>query len=173
MRKIDLSGQKFGRLLVICDTGKRDNSGDIIYYCKCDCGNYKEISRRALRRPKVSCGCSVYIKRFGVPQRRNDPLYWVWSSMKDRCLNPNCKSFKYYGGKGIKVCQEWLTYENFREWAFANGYIHLDGKFGNKLSIDRIDPNGDYEPFNCRWITVSENISLMAQERWKKAKAEG
>ena len=72
--------------------------------------------------------------------------------MKRRCYNPNCTQYKYYGGKGVKVCVEWLEYEEFKAWAIANGYA-------DNLTIDRIDSNGNYEPENCQWITMSENIA--------------
>lgn len=72
--------------------------------------------------------------------------------MKRRCYNPNCDPYKYYGGKGVKVCDEWLEYEGFKSWALANGY-------SDNLTIDRIDSNGDYEPENCQWVTMSENIA--------------
>ena len=172
MKKKNIDGQKFGRLTVINDTGKRDKYGDIIYLCKCDCGNYKEICKRSLRRPTVSCGCSIHQRVFGVPQRRKDPLYWVWVEMKDRCFNVNSKSYRYYGDKGVTVCNEWLVYDNFRKWAISNGYKQKNGRYGDKLSIDRINSNGNYEPQNCRFITVSENISNMAKERWQKSRRE-
>lgn len=172
MKKKNIDGQKFGRLTVIKDTGKRDKFGDIIYLCKCDCGNYKEICKRSLRRPKVSCGCSISYRVLGIPKRKDDPLYWVWVEMKDRCYNSKSKSYRYYGGKGVKVCEEWLVYENFREWALKNGYKHIDGRYGDRLSIDRFNSNGNYEPQNCQFITVSENISRMAKERWQKIKSE-
>lgn len=75
-------------------------------------------------------------------------LYSRWRDIKQRCLNPNNNNYKYYGGRGIKICEEWLDFNNFRQWALNNGY-------SEELSIDRIDNNGDYEPLNCRWVTQS------------------
>lgn len=82
----------------------------------------------------------------------NTPLYAVWQTVKQRCTNPRSRGYKWYGGKGIKVCEAWLSVENFYEWAMKNGY--REG-----LTIDRIDPFGDYEPSNCRWISMSEQQS--------------
>lgn len=81
-------------------------------------------------------------------------LYSIWKGMNKRCYNPNCKEFKWYGSKGIKVCDEWKDYSQFRAWAIENGYA-----IG--LTIDRIDNNKDYETSNCQWLTQSENSKKM------------
>lgn len=81
-------------------------------------------------------------------------LYRRWSDMKARCFNPNSCNYQYYGGRGITVCEEWLDFENFYNWAIANGY-------SKDLSLDRIDNDGDYTPDNCRWTTKSvQNMSM-------------
>ena len=74
-------------------------------------------------------------------------LHYAWTDMKTRCLNPNATAYHLYGGRGIKVCDDWKhSFESFRDWALANG-------FDEKLTLDRIDVNGNYEPCNCRWIS--------------------
>ena len=78
--------------------------------------------------------------------------------MKARCNNPHNSDYKYYGGKDIRVCDDWNTFEGFKNWAFKNNY--QEG-----LTIDRINPNSNYEPTNCRWITSTENISRMNHTR--------
>lgn len=89
-------------------------------------------------------------------------IYFSWQSMKKRCCNPNCKDFKWYGGKGIKICDEWRNdYLKFREWSLENG--HITG-----LTIDRVDNTKDYEPSNCRWVTQSENSKKMQREHQGK-----
>ena len=76
-------------------------------------------------------------------------LHNIWLSMRGRCEKPKCSGYKKYGAKGIRVCAEWNCFDNFMNWAYENGYT-------DELTIDRIDPKGNYEPSNCRWATTKE-----------------
>lgn len=86
-------------------------------------------------------------------------LYGIWKGIKTRCYNPNHKSYKNYGARGIKMCSEWKDFQNFYEWSINNGYT-------NKLTIDRINVNGDYEPSNCKWATMKEQLNNTRVNRY-------
>ncbi len=101
-------------------------------------------------------------KRFkhGCAKRNSQTrLYHVWKNMKVRCNNPHSKEYKYYGQRGISVCEEWNDFKNFREWAYANGYDEKAER--GKCTLDRIDVNKNYEPSNCRWV----DSKVQAQNR--------
>jgi len=159
-RKFNLQGQKFGRLLVVGDSGKRKNK-KIIYLCKCDCGNLAEVRSTSLKnRNTRSCGClqcevASKVGRNNIKhgEAGRTRLYKIWMGMKVRCINPNAANYKWYGGRGIFVCDEWInSFMIFRDWALSNGYA-------NNLTIDRIDNDSNYEPSNCQWITSFKNLS--------------
>jgi len=84
-------------------------------------------------------------------------LHRIWLNMNNRCNNSKTRDYKWYGAKGIKLCDEWRSFLTFEQWALKNGYLDLDVEFKNQLSIDRIDNDKGYNPDNCQWLTVSEN----------------
>lgn len=101
--------------------------------------------------------------------RRNEKLYHKYYGMIERCYNPNNKKYYLYGGKGIKICDEWLNdYDTFKNWAYENGYFE-----SCKLSIDRIDSDRDYCPENCRFISISENSARANIGRQKNKSKNG
>ena len=161
MNSNNLVGKRFGRLVVIRDSGKRKRR-EIAWLCICDCGNTLESRGPNLRLGNTrSCGCLNIENIYKHGDATNGPtrLYRIWVAMKQRCNNLNYQSYKYYGKRGIKVCKDWINnYSAFKFWAILNGYQ-------DNLTIDRIENNGNYEPSNCQWITASENSIKSNRER--------
>ena len=149
----DITGMKFGRLTVL-RLSHKDSRQECHWLCKCECGNEKTVSGNKLRSGNTkSCGCMQKEFLDGRLRRKhgltNSKLYATWENMKHRCGDPKNWMYPNYGGRGIKVCEDWLDSSNFIEWALSHGY-----KEG--LSIERIDVNGNYEPSNCKWIELKE-----------------
>lgn len=158
---IDLTGQKFGRWTVIKEVG-RNKSGGATWLCVCDCGAERVLDGRSLREgTSKSCGCIQKDPDYVFPKPnlthggRNERLYQVWRGMIDRCHNSKSKYYKYYGERGITVCDEWrYDYASFRSWAFENGYNPDAKKY--ECTIDRIDNDKGYFPDNCAWRNQTE-----------------
>lgn len=169
----ELTGKRFGRMTVIRQTDRPPGKLHNRYWlCRCDCGNEKvyctgEINRGAI----VSCGCyhrEMASKRAYEQHlthgKTGTRLYGIWNAMKDRCSNPNCKTFHLYGGRGIKVCEEWKhSFEAFSEWAVLNGYD--PSKKRGECTVDRIDVNGNYCPENCRIVSQKEQCKNKRSNR--------
>lgn len=168
MRKIEgLVGNTFGRWTVIAETPERKD-GSIMYLCRCSCGTERAIRGNLLKRGLTfSCGCyrhEVVTKGGNAPYK--DEFFSSYVNMRQRCENPKSPEYRNYGGRGIKVCDEWRdNYESFREWAKANNYR-------KGLSIDRIDCNGDYTPENCRWATSKQQARNKRNTLWVKFRGE-
>jgi len=149
----DLTGKRYGKLTVLKYVGK-DKNRHSLWLCKCDCGVEKTISSTALQAGQKSCGCegarttlSQRMTKHGMYKSR---IYDIWHCMKDRCYREGNSKYYLYGGRGIRVCDEWKNdFVPFYEWAMSNGYK-------DDLTLDRIDSDGNYEPSNCRWATVTE-----------------
>lgn len=141
---IDLTGQRFGKLVAINIVGKRGTY--IAWKCLCDCGNECIVTSSHLRSGHTkSCGCIV--REHGESGTR---LHEIWHGLIQRCTNKNTVNYAYYGGRGIRICDEWRnSYLNFRNWALSIGY-------NDSLTIDRINNDGDYSPDNCQWVDMKE-----------------
>lgn len=155
-RLIDLTGKRFERLVVL-GRAANSKSGSTRWLCQCDCGNTTISDGYQLRNCITkSCGCYSIDnckKNFTKHGLANHRLRYVFNSMHSRCENSENNSFTYYGGRGIKVCDEWARPQGFiafYNWSIENG-------FEQGLQIDRIDVNKGYSPDNCRWVTPHEN----------------
>lgn len=157
----ELIGERFGRLIVldICNYRKH---GHIMVHCVCDCGKEKDVAISDLQRGAIkSCGCyrREYVTRKNTTHGKSKTrLYSIWCDMHRRCENPKNKRYNQYGGRNIRVCDEWKDFLSFYEWAINNGY-------DDNLSIDRINVDEGYSPQNCRWANMIEQQNNTTRNR--------
>lgn len=155
-------GQRFGRLVVLAEKGVVNRRLRVLV--KCDCGKRFVVLAQGVKSGNTkSCGC---LKRDKLHQRQTthgmskSPEFFVWAAMIARCTNPTCAVYKYYGGRGIRVCKRWRT-------SFANFIADMGRRPSKKHELDRFpDNDGDYKPSNCRWATRKQQTRNTRRNRF-------
>jgi hypothetical protein len=167
-RFIDLTGKRFGRWRVIAllperQRNTRERQRHTCWLCRCDCGGESIVrADKLIKGLSKSCGCiskEMFVKRNTKHGLSRSRAYYCWKNMRARCFNPRHRQYPSYGGRGISVCERWLIFENF--------YADM-GEPPPGLSLDRINNDGNYEPGNCRWATVAEQLANRRPRRHSK-----
>lgn len=165
MKPVNVLGQRFGRLVVL-GRSERTSPAGALWQCQCDCGGSTVTTSLKLRNGHTnSCGClrqraSQSLVTHG--QANKTPTYRTWKEMRQRCLNPNSDKFKWYGGRGISICERWNSFANF---------LADMGERPSGMTIDRICNDGNYEPSNCRWATQLDQTRKQAKNVLTEATA--
>ena len=161
----DLSGKIFGRLTAIKPI-RKNNKRNWEWMTICSCGNTVIVAGAYLTNGHTkSCGClkndvaaKLIKERSVIHGKSKTRIYNIWQAMRRRCNAPSCQDYKWYGGKGVRVCDEWSQFQQFYDWSLSNGY--QEG-----LTIDRIDSSRGYTPDNCQWLTNEENVKRSRYEK--------
>lgn len=174
--KLHLVGERFGRLVVVGEGSHVGKSR--AWRCLCDCGAQANVTTGQLRTNGTkSCGCATIeatvarSTKHGMAHRgERGALYTTWKGMRQRCNDPKATNYRYYGGRGIKVCREWDDFATFHSWALHSGYAA-------GLTLDRERNNEGYSPSNCRWVTrkvqmkntrVAHHIQFLGEDMNKR-----
>ena len=169
-------GKRFGRLTIIDFEHAKPPYRGWMWVCKCDCGNVRTLMVTDVKQGKTrSCGClhdevcSEKASKFKHSVKDHKRLYSIYNGIKKRCYNENEPRYKDYGARGITMCEGWLNettgFDNFVEWSSSNNY-------NENMTIDRIDVNGNYEPANCRWVSLVEQSLNKRETKWVDYKGE-